>query len=88
MQSRVADLIERCQDEIVLESTLQINDELNSVFVRYERYTTSQTSVSGSNSRAPLPDIFATEKLCSSHHRRKEERHQRAPRKEMWPLPV
>lgn len=37
MQSRVADLIERCQDEIVLESTLQINDELNSVFVRYER---------------------------------------------------
>ena len=39
MQSRVADLIERCQDEIILESTLQINDELNSVFVRYERYT-------------------------------------------------
>jgi hypothetical protein len=38
MQSRVADLIERCQDEIILESTLQINDELNSVFVRYERY--------------------------------------------------
>ena len=37
MQSRVADLIERCQDEIILESTLQINDELNSVFVRYER---------------------------------------------------
>ena len=37
MQSRVADLIERVQDEIILESTLQINDELNSVFVRYER---------------------------------------------------
>ena len=40
MQSRVADLIERCQDEIILESTLQINDELNSVFVRYERWAT------------------------------------------------
>lgn len=37
MQSRVADLIERVQDEVILESTLQINDELNSVFVRYER---------------------------------------------------
>ena len=37
MQSRVADLIERVQDEVILESTLQINDELNSVFVRYDR---------------------------------------------------
>ena len=43
MQSRVADLIERCQDEIILESTLQINDELNSVFVRYERSEVTRT---------------------------------------------
>lgn len=45
MQSRVADLIERVQDEIILESTLQINDELNSVFVRYERSECSCTPV-------------------------------------------
>jgi len=38
MQTRVADLIGRCTDEVVLESTLQINDELNTVFVRYERW--------------------------------------------------
>ena len=44
MQSRVADLIERVQDEIILESTLQINDELNSVFVRYERSEYTGTS--------------------------------------------
>lgn len=38
MQLRVAGLIERCQDEIILESTLVINDELNSLFVRYDRW--------------------------------------------------
>lgn len=38
MQLRVAGLIERCQDEIVLESTLVINDDLNTLFVRYERW--------------------------------------------------
>ena len=38
MQLRVAGLIERCQDEIVLESTLIINDDLNTLFVRYDRW--------------------------------------------------
>ena len=38
MQIRVAGLIERCQDEIVLESTLLINDDLNTLFVRYDRW--------------------------------------------------
>lgn len=38
MQLRVAGLIERCQDEIVLESTLFINDDLNTLFVRYDRW--------------------------------------------------
>lgn len=38
MQTRVAGLIERCTDEIVLESTLVINDDLNTLFVRYDRW--------------------------------------------------
>lgn len=38
MQLRVSGLIERCQDEIILESTLLINDDLNTLFVRYERW--------------------------------------------------
>ena len=38
MQTRVASLIEHCSDEIVLESTLVINDDLNTLFVRYERW--------------------------------------------------
>ena len=38
MQTRVASLIELCSDEIVLESTLVINDDLNTLFVRYERW--------------------------------------------------
>ena len=81
MQSRVADLIERVQDEIILESTLQINDELNSVFVRYERseYTgTSSEPVSTHDSvcvcvcvcvwggGGGTADTCATAKLCSS----------------------
>jgi hypothetical protein len=52
MQSRVADLIERCQDEIILESTLQINDELNSVFVRYERYLRNREALQQSSQQA------------------------------------
>jgi len=38
MQLRVAGLIERCQDEIILESTLMMNDDLNTLFVRYDRW--------------------------------------------------
>ena len=38
MQLRVAALIERCQDEIILESTLVMNDDLNTLFVRYDRW--------------------------------------------------
>ena len=38
MHARLAALIGGCSDEIVLESTLVINDELNSLFVRYDRW--------------------------------------------------
>ncbi len=38
MHGRLGNLIGGCSDEIILESTLVINDELNSLFVRYERW--------------------------------------------------
>ena len=50
MQLRVAGLIERCQDEIILESTLLINDDLNTLFVRYDRWLKNSAAV-----KAPMP---------------------------------
>lgn len=50
MQLRVSGLIEGCQDEIILESTLLINDDLNTLFVRYDRWLKNSAAV-----KAPLP---------------------------------
>ena len=47
MQTRVAGLIERCQDEVVLEGTLVINDDLNTLFVRYERWLRNSAAAKG-----------------------------------------
>lgn len=56
MQTRVAGLIERCQDEVVLEGTLIINDDLNTLFVRYERWLRNSAAAKGQ----PLPDDQGT----------------------------
>jgi hypothetical protein len=89
MQSRVADLIERCQDEIILESTLQINDELNSVFVRYERWAQAVYPLARALHRLLASGTSATEKLCSSHPSRQGNRHcQSRPERGVWPPPV
>lgn len=64
MQSRVADLIERVQDEVILESTLQINDELNSVFVRYERYLGNREALH----QPPQQGTVTTEKPQTDTH--------------------
>ena len=45
MQLRISSLIERCQDEIILESTLIINDDLNTLFVRYDRWLKNSAAV-------------------------------------------
>ncbi len=49
MQLRVAGLIERCQDEIILESTLVMNDDLNTLFVRYDRWLKNCEAARGKN---------------------------------------
>ena len=56
MQTRVAGLIERCQDEVVLEGTLVINDDLNTLFVRYDRWLKNSAAAKGQ----ALPDDQGT----------------------------
>lgn len=50
MQLRVAGLIERVTDEVVLEGTLIINDELNSIFVRYDRWLKNDSAAKAATS--------------------------------------
>ena len=53
MQLRVSDLIGRVADEIVLEALLMMNDELNSVFMRYERFVKNRDAVLKQQSPQP-----------------------------------
>lgn len=39
MQQRVVELISRVSNEEVTEELLHVNDDLNNIFLRYERYT-------------------------------------------------
>ena len=50
MQLRVAGLIERVTDEVVLEGTLVINDDLNSIFVRFDRWLKNDSAAKASAS--------------------------------------
>ena len=77
MQVRVSDLIGRVADEIVLEALLMMNDELNSVFVRYERFIKNRDASlkqqSSPQSHLPadqhgeLTTMFAAEVQSLSH---------------------
>lgn len=54
MQTRVASLIEHCTDEIVLESTLVINDDLNSLFTRYDRWLKNSAAAKSEDGHGTL----------------------------------
>ncbi len=41
MQQRVVELISRVSNEEVTEELLHVNDDLNNIFLRYERYDQS-----------------------------------------------
>ncbi len=68
MQVRVAGLIERCQDEIILESTLVINDDLNTLFVRYDRWlrnSMAAKSGGGEGMEGP-PPTYSSENVVNN----------------------
>ncbi|XP_017477617.1 PREDICTED: TOM1-like protein 2 [Rhagoletis zephyria] len=56
MQKRIVELIEKVANEEVTNELLRINDELNNLFMRFERYQKKRASVAGS-SAAHLQDI-------------------------------
>ena len=62
MQLRVSGLIERVQDEIILESTLVINDDLNTLFVRYDRWlrNSAAAKAQANGGTAPAQDAPPT----------------------------
>lgn len=45
MQQRVVELISRVSNEEVTEELLHVNDDLNNIFLRYERYTLSLLNI-------------------------------------------
>ncbi|GFQ67159.1 target of Myb protein 1 [Trichonephila clavata] len=56
MQSRVVDLIDRIGVEEVTSDLLRINDELNNLFLRYDRYEKKRTAMTSSiEQKTPTP---------------------------------
>lgn len=50
MQQRVVELISRVSNEEVTEELLHVNDDLNNIFLRYERYGQSNHHTNHTNS--------------------------------------
>ncbi|CAL1294762.1 unnamed protein product [Larinioides sclopetarius] len=56
MQNRIVDLIDRIGVEEVTNDLLRINDELNNLFLRYDRYEKKRTAMTSSiENKAPTP---------------------------------
>ena len=65
MQKRIAQLIGNITNESVIGDLLRINDDLNNVFLRYERFERSQNPNSGSPAGATAaPPAAAKTSAC------------------------
>lgn len=60
MQKRIVELIEKVANEEVTNELLRINDELNNLFMRFERYQKKRGSVAGSSAHQDLTMIAST----------------------------
>ncbi|PRD26666.1 UNVERIFIED_CONTAM: Target of Myb protein 1 [Trichonephila clavipes] len=52
MQSRIVELIDKVGNEKITEDLLQVNDELNNLFLRYERFEKKRAAMA----KAPVPE--------------------------------
>ncbi|KAM4631879.1 TOM1-like protein 2 isoform 2-T2 [Discoglossus pictus] len=57
MQQRIVELISRVSNEEVTEELLHVNDDLNNVFLRYERFERYRTGRSAQNSNGVLSEV-------------------------------
>ncbi|XP_055930926.1 TOM1-like protein 2 isoform X2 [Argiope bruennichi] len=60
MQTRIVELIDRVGNEKITEDLLQVNDELNNLFLRYERFEKKRATMAN----APVPEpVFESKPL-------------------------
>lgn len=59
MQERVVELVGRVSDDLLTADLLRINDDLNNLFVRYDRHM-SKNRTASSNSSSPVKSPIRT----------------------------
>ncbi|KAM8960361.1 TOM1-like protein 2 [Pelodytes ibericus] len=57
MQQRIVELISRVSNEEITEELLHVNDDLNNVFLRYERFERYRTGRAGPNTNGVLNEV-------------------------------
>ena len=66
MQLRVTELIDRMQEGSILEALLTVNDDLHSVFVRFERYLKNSGVAASSSAGGAAPAVSTVGEATTS----------------------